>query len=175
MNSRKKWQKLKATSQGSVHIASLTATISPTHHQPPLQNSGVKFEIWKNDPSSLLRRCDSRNLNLSPFCGVDSSSAPLKLQPTLEESYGSKSVGYVQDLPSPMRKEYPLQSMASDEILSPLAKVWPPFFSWKSFTFQDDPEYNAFERDIAVVNLFFPDSTVFGQYIQDKLTHTHIS
>ena len=28
---------------------------------------------------------------------------------------------------------------------------------------QDDPVYNAYERDIALVNLFFPDSTVFGQ------------
>ena len=93
----------------------------------------------ENNPSSLLRRCDSRNLNLSPFCGVDSSSTPLKLQPTLEESYGSKSVGYVQDLPSPMRKEYPLQSMASDEILSPLAKVWPSFFNWKSGYFSGWP------------------------------------
>ena len=41
------------------------------------------------------------------------------------------------------------------------------------FSFQNDPEYNAFERDIAVVNLFFPDSTVFGQYIIFKSTNTH--
>ena len=41
------------------------------------------------------------------------------------------------------------------------------------YTFQGDPEYNAYERDIAVVNLFFPDSKVFGQYIKVKSTHTH--
>ena len=33
---------------------------------------------------------------------------------------------------------------------------------------QDDPEYNAYERDIALVNLFFPDSTVFGQSFKVK-------
>ena len=114
-------------------------------------------------------------MNLSPFCGLDSSSASLvKLEPTVRAAYGGSSIdtGYVQDLASPMRKEYPLQDMASDEILSPLAKVCPPFFKIENmFTSQDDLEYNAFERDIAVVNLFFPDSTVFGQYLKVKLTH----
>ena len=29
---------------------------------------------------------------------------------------------------------------------------------------QDGPMYNAFERDIAVLNMFFGDSTVFGKW-----------
>ena len=29
---------------------------------------------------------------------------------------------------------------------------------------QDSPVYNAFERDIAVLNIFFGDSTVFGKW-----------
>lgn len=29
---------------------------------------------------------------------------------------------------------------------------------------QDVPMYNAFERDIAVLNMFFGDSTVFGKW-----------
>ena len=60
----------------------------------------------------------------------------------------------------------------------PLMRSSPPWqrFGLLSFVenqinFQGDPEYNAFERDIAVVNLFFPDSTVFGQYLKVKLTH----
>ena len=76
------------------------------------------------------RRCDSRNLNLSPFCGLGSSSASLvKLEPTVRAAYGGSSIeaGYVQDLASPMRKEYP-NGMASDEILSVLAKVVPNHF-----------------------------------------------
>ena len=36
---------------------------------------------------------------------------------------------------------------------------------WKVQLIQGDPHYNAYERDIAVVNIFFGESTVFG----DKL------
>ena len=75
------------------------------------------------DLASLFRRCDSRNLNLSPFCGLDSSSALLKLQPTVYASYGSNDPNYVQEMPSPMRNEYPIESMASNEILSTLTEV----------------------------------------------------
>ena len=32
----------------------------------------------------------------------------------------------------------------------------------KTFFLKGDPRYNAYEWDIAVVNLFFPDSTAFG-------------
>ena len=81
--------------------------------------------------SSLPRRCDSRNLNLSPFCGLDSSSAPLKLQPTVKAAYGSVHASYIQDKTSPMRKEYPIEYMASNEILSILAKVWLHFLTSK--------------------------------------------
>ena len=90
------------------------------------------------------RRCDSRNLNLSPFCGLASSSASLmKLEPTVRAAYGSNSIdaSYVRDLPSPMRKEYPLQSMASEEILSTLAKVCSHCLNLKSVNSQDDPEF----------------------------------
>ena len=85
--------------------------------------SSVAFR-WPCVHNSLTlrpRRCDSRNLNLSPLCGIDSrSTSPLKLEPTLEAAYHSSDAHqerYVQDLPSPMRKEYPLESMASHEIL----------------------------------------------------------
>ena len=49
----------------------------------------------------------------------------VKLEPTVRAAYGSSiDAGYVQDLASPMRKEYP-NGMASNEILSVLAKVVP--------------------------------------------------
>ena len=72
-----------------------------------------------------LRRCDSRNLNLSPLCGLDFLTSSTKLQPTVEATYGSQGtlISYVKDLRSPMRKEYPDSSMASHEILSSLVKV----------------------------------------------------
>ena len=89
-------------------------------------NHICRVQVWNQvckPNSSLSRRCDSRNLNLSPFCGLDSSSAPLKLKPTVEAAYGSIDTDYVQDLQSPMRQEYPLKSMASNEILTSLVQV----------------------------------------------------
>ena len=73
----------------------------------------------------LFRQCDSRNLNLSPFCGLDSSSTALKLQPMVEATYGGIGIttDYVRDLRSPLRDEYPLESMASDEILTSRVKA----------------------------------------------------
>ena len=40
----------------------------------------------------------------------------------------------------------------------------------KKFFFQDDLFYNAYETDIAVVNIFFGDSTVFGKIYEDCMT-----
>ena len=64
-----------------------------------------------------------------------------------------------------MRRVYPSTTMASEEILSVLTKVCRhPLSEELSCSFlQGDPKYNAYERDIAVVNLFFGDSTVFGE------------
>ena len=96
--------------------------MSPTHILPVLRHSGLQSEVlWK----IFFRRCDSRNLNLSPFCSLKTISSPVMLKPTLEATYEkiTADTKYVQDLPSPMRKEYPLQSMASNEILPALTKV----------------------------------------------------
>ena len=91
--------------------------------QAPSQCSGASTIVALN-PCKLLRQCDSRNLNLSPLCGLDSSSSPLKLQPTMEATYRSKGISppYVEGLKSPMRKVYP-DTMADNEILSTIAKV----------------------------------------------------
>ena len=40
----------------------------------------------------------------------------------------------------------------------------------KSLIFQDDLFYNAYETDIAVVNIFFGDSTVFGKTCEYCMT-----
>ena len=34
---------------------------------------------------------------------------------------------------------------------------------------EGDPMYNAYDRDIAVVNIFFGESTVFGERKQNKI------
>ena len=59
--------------------------------------------------------------------------------------------------------------MANNEILSHLSKVgmWKVPFLTISLkpTCQGVPMYDAYERDIAVLNLFFGDSTVFGRWL----------
>ena len=142
------------------HIDYLWSTTSAEFRCPKMASLTILIH------SIIFRQCDSRNLNLSPFCGLDSSSTLLKLQPTLEATYKKDRVeaSYVQDLQSPMRKEYPHSSMASDEILSVLTEVAILLqeLLFIEFSLQDDPQYNAYERDIAVVNFFFPDLTAFG-------------
>ena len=74
----------------------------------------------------FLSRCDSRNLNLSPLCGVSSTTSPLKLQPIVEATYKDYDAGnqrHIEELISPMRKEYPSQSMISNEIIPALTQV----------------------------------------------------
>ena len=77
-----------------------------------------------------------------------------------------------------MRLKYP-QSMVDNELLSSLTEVnfvkFPNIqclayiltninfiYNNKSTHQKGNPEYNAYEKDIAVVNLYFGDSTVFG-------------
>ena len=74
----------------------------------------------------FLSRCDSRNLNLSPLCGVSSTTSPLKMQPIVEATYRDNDAGnqkHIKELISPMRKEYPSQSMISNEIIPALTQV----------------------------------------------------
>ena len=56
--------------------------------------------------------------------------------------------------------------MKSHEILNAQAQVL-NVNKFKTKFFQGAPDYNAYRRDIAVLNLFFGDSTAFGK--DDKL------
>ena len=83
------------------------------------------FDLWES--FSFLSRCDSRNLNLSPLCGVSSTTSPLKLQPIVEATYKDYDAGnqrHIKELISPMRKEYPFQTMISNEIIPTLIQVY---------------------------------------------------
>ena len=62
----------------------------------------------------FLRVCDSRNLNLSPFCNLSSQSLP-KWQPEINSTYGNSSTSYTSALPGPMRPRYPGHGKASAE------------------------------------------------------------
>ena len=71
-----------------------------------------------------------------------------------------------------MRKEYPMGSMASHEILDSLTEVFNIHNFRTPTEFQQGaPEYNAYERDIAVLNLFFGDLTAFGKVLKNVNKH----
>ena len=71
---------------------------------------------------STFSSCDSRNLNLSPFCNTSSTSLAM-WQPSVLETYGDqKNLSYLDELTGPMRQKYP-NSMADRELITSLPKV----------------------------------------------------
>ena len=71
----------------------------------------------------LLSLCDSRNLNLSPFCNLTSTSLAM-WQPSVLETYGNLKTDYIKQISGPMRLKYP-NSMADEELITALTKVKP--------------------------------------------------
>ena len=69
------------------------------------------------EPSS----CDSRNLNLSPFCKTSSTSLAM-WQPSVLETYGEHKLDYLDKITGPMRRKYP-NSMAERELITSLTEV----------------------------------------------------
>ena len=72
-----------------------------------------------------------------------------------------------------MRLEYP-NEMAEKELITSLTEVslkWFIQLEADFFLSQGDKVYNAYEKDIAIVNIFFGESTVFGEPIRSKHLH----
>ena len=58
---------------------------------------------------------------------------------------------------------YP-NSMGERELISSLTKVLSQYIrDQKELYHQDQVYYNAYEKDIAIVNIFFGESTVYGE------------
>ena len=74
-------------------------------------------EVNGQTPSS----CDSRNLNLSPFCELTSTSSAMWL-PSVLETYKNQTTSYFHQRTGPMRLKFP-KSMAEREIITSLTKV----------------------------------------------------
>ena len=70
---------------------------------------------------SLHSSCDSRNLNLSPFCNLTSTSLAM-WQPSVLETYGNSTTDYIYRTAGPLRLNYP-NSMGDRELISSLTKV----------------------------------------------------
>ena len=74
----------------------------------------------------FFRKCDSRNLNLSPFCNLASPSMALaKWQPAVNSTYGNTTTTYTSEVEGPMRLKYPGQGKAAPEgeLLTSLTEV----------------------------------------------------
>ena len=92
-----------------------------------------------------FRKCDSRNLNLSPFCKLTSETDSNKLHrwlPAVLSQYTEPYPDYL-DRPTHKRSTYPGE-MADEELLEAL-------------TTNDSITYDAFADDIAVLNLYYGD------------------
>ena len=100
---------------------------------------------------------------------ISRSHLPLNsTKETVQATYSDAGSSGIEDTgkqATPLRREYPTDKMANNEILSPLSKVRSSSVNhFFEPTDQGVPMYNAYERDIAVLNLFFGDSTVFGRW-----------
>ena len=71
--------------------------------------------------SLVFSSCDSRNLNLSPFCNTSATSLVM-WKPSMEATYGNATASYVTGIQGPMRPKYP-RAMAEKELISSLTEV----------------------------------------------------
>ena len=72
----------------------------------------------------IFRICDSRNINLSPFCNLSSKETPQKWGGEVIASYEDPETHeYVKVMKDPIRSVYPTEEMRNQELISSLAKV----------------------------------------------------
>ena len=74
------------------------------------------------------RRCDSRNLNLSPLCDLASEVSPYLWLKSVKETYEQNAPGqplpeYISSKIGPERKMYPTLEAKKKELISSIAKV----------------------------------------------------
>ena len=104
------------------------------------------------------RPCDSYNLNSSPLCNLTDRGSPLYWAGDAAALY-SQQTGAVPDyvalLDGPSRRLYPGDRFRQ-EVLLP------------NTTGNKETEYNAVEKDVAVLNIFFGMDTVPGENSQNS-------
>ena len=79
------------------------------------------YEIYTRLSRSYYSSCDSRNLNLSPFCNLTSTSLAM-WQASVLETYESQTTSYIDGISGPMRANFP-NSMEERELITALVKV----------------------------------------------------
>ena len=90
-------------------------------HNSHLFRIQVPRQISQSISSTQIfpRTCDSRNLNLSPFCNLSAQSLA-KWQPEIKATYGNTTTDYTSTLEGPLRLMYPKELMAERELLASL-------------------------------------------------------
>ena len=120
------------------------------------------FPIQTTFERIIHSSCDSRNLNLSPFCDLTSPSLTM-WRPSVVETYEDQTTDYVNKIVSPLRPKYP-NAMDEREIIKSLTKVGQVVKDHLViFLRGGEQHYDAYEKDIAIVNLFFGEPTVYGE------------
>ena len=90
------------------------------------------FYVFHTKVTFSFSSCDSRNLNLSPFCDTSSTSLAL-WQPSVLETYGEEGkLDYLDKITGPMRKKYP-NSMGDRELITSLTEVRIQYLSINSW------------------------------------------
>ena len=101
--------------------------------------------VFRKVISLHCRPCDSYNLNSSPLCNLTGRAGPLYWAGAAKELYSEQTgevPDYVARLTGNMRRFYWGGKFQNEVLLPNTAE-------------NRDKEYNAFEEDIAVVNIFF--------------------
>ena len=99
--------------------------------------------------AAKFRKCDSRNLNLTPFCQlITSDGRPKRWLADLLQAYAKGQTPLYLEGDGGQRAEYP-GSMAEDELLEGLKR--------------ENSTYDAFARDIAVLNIYFGEPEFQGK------------
>ena len=87
---------------------------------------------------------------------MDDIQFPLKVKETYK-TYDSSLPSYISTLSNPMRRRHKDQLLVTESTVKPWAANFVTFISI------EDEFYNAWEEDIAVVNIFFGEDTVMGE------------
>ena len=87
-------------------------------------------------------------------------------QQSIVETYESQTTSYVNQTLGPLRLKYPNAAISERELISSLTKVWSKTHLKSEQTLkyiQGQVYYNAYKEDMAIVNIFFGEPTVYGQ------------
>ena len=110
-------------------------------------------EYMTSQSEAEFRSCDSHNLNTNPLCDLTDTVGTRPWARAVTEEYGPvgdfNNPDYITSLEDPIRKLYPDLVTKQGEILRKKG--------------DEDPKYDAYKEDIAILNIYFGKSTALGK------------